>query len=170
MQKPSGVDTGFSLAWLLEPLSVETFLDEIWGGDHYHIKRGCPGYFNGLLPGPSTVDELLELFRREPSAVAEYAGRALGICEEHHIAQHHPLAICENGWALGVTGESEKGLAQITEGLDRYSGVAQHLLLALQADVQLAAGKPEAALASVAAGLKAVEKMGEHRWQRSSIG
>jgi predicted ATPase len=31
----------------------------------------------------------------------------------------------------------------------------------LQADAQLAIGKPEAALASVAAGLKAVEKMGE---------
>ncbi len=34
------------------------------------------------------------------------------------------------------------------------------MLLALQADAQLAIGKPEAALASVAAGLKAVEKMG----------
>jgi predicted ATPase len=32
--------------------------------------------------------------------------------------------------------------------------------LALQADAQLAIGKPEAALVSVAAGLKAVEKMG----------
>jgi predicted ATPase len=34
------------------------------------------------------------------------------------------------------------------------------MLLALQADAQLATGKPEAALASVAAGLEAVEKMG----------
>jgi predicted ATPase len=33
-------------------------------------------------------------------------------------------------------------------------------MLALQADVQLANGKPEAALASLAAGLKAVEKAG----------
>src|ERR1700732_1195704 len=39
-------------------------------------------------------------------------------------------------------------------------GVSQSMLLALQADAQLAIGKPEAALASVAAGLKAVEKMG----------
>jgi predicted ATPase len=38
--------------------------------------------------------------------------------------------------------------------------VLQHWLLALQADAQLAIGKPEAALASAAAGLKAVEKMG----------
>ncbi len=34
------------------------------------------------------------------------------------------------------------------------------MLLAFQADAQLAIGKPEAALASVAAGLEAVEKMG----------
>ncbi len=45
--------------------------------------------------------------------------------------------------------------------MDSYGlGVLQHILLALQADAQLAIGKPEAALASVAAGLKAVEKTG----------
>jgi hypothetical protein len=59
------------------------------------------------------------------------------------------------------SGESGKGLAQIGQGVDSYGlGVSQHILLALQADAQLAIGKPEAALASVAAGLKAVEKMG----------
>ena len=36
----------------------------------------------------------------------------------------------------------------------------QHVLLALQADAQLAIGIPEAALVSVAAGAQAVEKMG----------
>jgi predicted ATPase len=39
-------------------------------------------------------------------------------------------------------------------------GWLQHWLLALQADAQLAIGKPAAALESVAAGLKVVEKMG----------
>jgi len=57
--------------------------------------------------------------------------------------------------------ESEKGLAQIGQGLDSYGlGVSQHMLLALQADAQLASGDPKAALASAAAGLQAVEKMG----------
>jgi hypothetical protein len=63
-----------------------------------------------------------------------------------------------------------EGLAQIGQGLDGYLGVNQHILLALQADAQLASGKPEAALASVAAGLKAVEKTGERRLKLSSIG
>ena len=83
------------------------------------------------------------------------------ICEEHHIAHHHAFALCENGWALGVSGDSEKGLAQIEQGLDSFGlGASQHILLTLQADAQLAIGKPEAALASVIAGLEAVEKTG----------
>ena len=103
----------------------------------------------------------VHIFRHEPSAAADYAGRALRICEEQRIAQCHAYALCADGWALGVSGESEKGLAQIGQGVDSYGlGVFQHMLLALQADAQLAIGKPEAALASVAAGLKAVEKTG----------
>src|SRR5215469_10712630 len=62
---------------------------------------------------------------------------------------------------LGVSGESEKGLTQIAEAVDSYGlGAQQHILLALEADVQLASGNPEAALASVVSGLKAVEKAG----------
>jgi len=104
---------------------------------------------------------LIPIFRHEPSAVADYAERALRICEEQHIAHYHAMALCENGWALGASGESKKGLAQIAQGIDSYGlGVFLHLLLALQADAQLAIGRPEAALASVAAGLKAVERAG----------
>jgi predicted ATPase len=104
---------------------------------------------------------LVHICRREPPAAADCAERALKICEEHHIAHHHAFALCENGWALAVSGESEKGLAQIGQGVDVFGlGASQHFLLTLQADAQLAIGKPEAALASVAVGLKAVEKMG----------
>jgi predicted ATPase len=66
-----------------------------------------------------------------------------------------------NGWALGVSGETVKGLAQIEQGLDGYgAGSLQHLFLALQADAQLAIGNPQAALEAVAAGLKGVDKTG----------
>jgi predicted ATPase len=103
---------------------------------------------------------LVHIFRHEPSAAADYAERALRICEEHRIAQFHAIALCANGWALSVSGESEKGAVQITQAAESYLGAFQHILLALQADAQLAIGEPEAALASAAAGLKAVEKMG----------
>jgi len=103
----------------------------------------------------------VHIFRHEPPAAADYAGRALKIGEEQRFANWQAYALCAGGWALGVSSESEKGLAQISQGVDSYgTGAFQHLLLALQADAQLAIGKPEAALASVAAGLKAVEKMG----------
>jgi class 3 adenylate cyclase/tetratricopeptide (TPR) repeat protein len=103
----------------------------------------------------------LHILRHEPSAAADCAGRALPICEEQRIAKWQAFARCADGWALAVSGESEKGLAQIGQGLDSYGpGANQHILWALQADAQLATGKPEAALASASAGLKMVEKMG----------
>jgi hypothetical protein len=104
---------------------------------------------------------LVHTFRHEPPATADYAGRALRICEEQRIQNFHGLAVCVDGWALGASGKSEKGLTEIAQGLESYGlGNSQHILLALQADAQLAIGKPEAALESVAAGLKVVEKMG----------
>jgi predicted ATPase len=118
-----------------------------------------------MLGHPLTLASSLccwvHILRREPSAVADHAERALKICEEHRIANWHAQALCAHGWALSVSGDSEKGLAQIAQGVEAYGlGTNQHILLALQADAQLATGRPEAALASVAAGLKAVEKTG----------
>jgi hypothetical protein len=112
----------------------------------------------------------VHIFRHEPPAAADYAERALRICEEQRIAHWRGYALCLNGWALGVSGESEKGLAQIRQGVESFHAPSKHMLLALQADAQLATGKPEAALASVAAGLEAVEKTGERRLKLSSIG
>lgn len=58
-----------SLAWVLQPLPVQTFLDTVWSARHHHVERSHAGYFDGLLPAPSIVDDLLERFRAEPSAV-----------------------------------------------------------------------------------------------------
>ena len=104
----------------------------------------------------------VHIFRQEPLAASDYAGRALTICEEQRIGpQWQALALGERGWALCVSGENEKGLVQIGQGVDGFGqGWHQHVLLALQADAQLATGKPVAAFASVVAGLKAVEKTG----------
>jgi ribosomal protein L16 Arg81 hydroxylase len=74
-QRSPGVHAELSLAWLLDPLSVETFLDEVWGKSHHHITRGRAGFFDALLPQPSTVDGLLEVFRQEPSALRLVRGK-----------------------------------------------------------------------------------------------
>lgn len=64
-----GVIAESSLAWLLSPLPVPAFVDEIWGATRFHVRRDCPDYFDGLLPGPSVLDGLLEHIRTEPSVL-----------------------------------------------------------------------------------------------------
>lgn len=54
---------------MLHPLSVETFLDEIWGVTQHHVKRCCEGYFDSILRGSSAIEDLLQRFRGEPSAL-----------------------------------------------------------------------------------------------------
>jgi hypothetical protein len=39
-------------------------------------------------------------FRREPLPAADYAERALEICEEQRIAQWYATGLCADGWAL----------------------------------------------------------------------
>ncbi|MDT5346211.1 MAG: bifunctional lysine-specific demethylase and histidyl-hydroxylase, partial [Mycobacterium sp.] len=68
-QRSSGVDPESSLGWLLAPLKVETFLTEIWGQSHYHVSRSSPEYFDALLDGTASVDQLLGLFRPDLSLV-----------------------------------------------------------------------------------------------------
>ncbi|UMB67609.1 cupin domain-containing protein [Mycobacterium paraterrae] len=73
-QRPSGIHTQASLAWLLDPLPVDTFLDEIWGRSHYHVSRDSPNYFTGLLEGADSVDALLAVFRPHLSLVSLVRG------------------------------------------------------------------------------------------------
>jgi ribosomal protein L16 Arg81 hydroxylase len=68
-QRLSGVDFEFSLAWLLHPISVETFLAEIWAKTHYHVARHCADYFETVLPGPSLTEDLVAVFCQESSAL-----------------------------------------------------------------------------------------------------
>ncbi|SPM33288.1 cupin superfamily protein, partial [Mycobacterium rhizamassiliense] len=48
---------------------VQTFLDEVWGVTQYHVKRCSEGYFDGLLAGESAIEELLDRYCGQPSAL-----------------------------------------------------------------------------------------------------
>ncbi len=69
---------------------------------------------------------LAHVFRHEPSAVADYAGRALRISEEQRIAQWQAFALCEQGWALCVLRRKREGAGPNRSGGGqlRYRGVA----------------------------------------------
>src|ERR1700743_910617 len=69
----AGADAGLSLAGLLEPLSVETFLGEIWGKDHHHISGTRS--LAALLPELATIEGLLELVRQDPSVLRLVRGK-----------------------------------------------------------------------------------------------
>ncbi|MEU1735663.1 cupin domain-containing protein [Streptosporangium sp. NPDC020145] len=58
----------FTLARLLQPLTVETFLQKVWGITHYHVERDREDYFGSLF-GPAAVEDVLEIVRPEPSTV-----------------------------------------------------------------------------------------------------
>jgi bifunctional lysine-specific demethylase and histidyl-hydroxylase NO66 len=69
-QRSPGVHSELSLAWLLEPLTVDAFLDEFWGKSHYHVSRSSPDYFDSLLEGADSIDALLAVFRPHLSLVS----------------------------------------------------------------------------------------------------
>jgi Cupin superfamily protein len=103
-----------SLAWLLQPVAVETFLDEIWAETHYHVKRCCAGYFDSLLPGSSTVEELLELFRREPSAVRLVRGKDRKSGPDSYRLVDGSLDIA------GIRNDFADGYTIVLDGVERY--------------------------------------------------
>jgi bifunctional lysine-specific demethylase and histidyl-hydroxylase NO66 len=60
----------FSLAWLLDPLTVDDFLGEIWGNTHHHVSRDRPDYLDSLREDADSVDDLLALFRPHLSLIS----------------------------------------------------------------------------------------------------
>jgi hypothetical protein len=103
----------FSLAWLLQPLTVESFLNDIWATTHHHVARGCAGYFDALLRGPSAVDELLEHVRPDPSAVRLVRGGESKQAETYRGA--------DGGLDLGrVRDDFADGYTIVLNGLERY--------------------------------------------------
>jgi hypothetical protein len=96
---------------LLDPLTVETFLDEIWGTTHYHLKRRRAGYFDGLVHGASTVEELLEHLAAEPSAVGLVKG----------IDNKDPDQLADGGLDLArLRDDFADGYTIVADNLERY--------------------------------------------------
>jgi bifunctional lysine-specific demethylase and histidyl-hydroxylase NO66 len=112
-QRVSGVDAKFSLAWLLQPLTVETFLNEIWGATHHHLKRNCPGYFDGLLDGSATVEELLELFRPDLSLVR--------LVRENDKKDSYAYRLADGSFDVaGVRSDFADGYTVVLDSIERF--------------------------------------------------
>ena len=126
-----GVDLELSLAWLLHPLTVETFLNEIWGTTHYHVSRNCPGYFDGLLDGSASVDELLGLFRPDLSLVS--------LVRENDKKEPYLYRLADGGFdAAGIGKDFADGYTIVLESIHRYVRAIASLLHAIEVELNFA--------------------------------
>ena len=83
------------------------------GGNAHHVKRCCAGYFDSLLPGSSAIEELLELFRREPSAVRLVRGKTKSGPDSYRLVDGSlDLVRIRNDFADGYT--------IVLDGVERY--------------------------------------------------
>src|ERR1700738_5297765 len=95
-QPSSGVEPESSLGWFLAPLTVETFLTEIWGHSHYHVSRKCAAYFDTVFGGSASVDQLLGLFRPDLSLVR--------LVRENDKKEPYPYRRSDGGLDVGGIG------------------------------------------------------------------
>jgi bifunctional lysine-specific demethylase and histidyl-hydroxylase NO66 len=130
-QRLSGVDRESSLAWLLHPLPVETFLDEIWGATHYHVSLNCPGYFDRLLDGSASVDELLGLFRPDLSLVR--------LVRENDKKDPYVYRLANGGFdAAGIGKDFADGYTIVLERIERYVRAIASLLHSIEVELNFA--------------------------------
>jgi hypothetical protein len=118
--------------------------------------------------GASTVSVL----RRDPAAVVERCDYGLELAVAGGYGLGVPYMRVNRGWAMAAMGDVEAGERLLADGMAiadafgaEYMRPAFH---ALRADVDLMAGRPDDALATVTAGLSIVEVNGEH-WFESEL-
>lgn len=98
------------LAWLLAPVTVRTFLEELCGAAAHHISRDRPDYFD-LLAGPAFAEQLLAALRHEPDAVRLVRG-----------ADHLEPAQCADGTVdlARIRAELDDGYTVICNNIEKY--------------------------------------------------
>jgi ribosomal protein L16 Arg81 hydroxylase len=130
-QRSSGVDPESSLGWLLAPLTVETFVTEIWSQSHYHVSRSSPEYFDTLFDGSASVDQLLGLFRPDLSLVRLV--RQNDKKEPYHYRR--------SDGSLDVAGigrDFADGYTIVLESIHRYVRAIASLLHAIEVELNFA--------------------------------
>jgi hypothetical protein len=76
-------------------------------------QRDRAGYFDGLLPGPSTLEKLLELFRLEPSAVRLVRGTQKNGSDTYRLTD-------DSLDTARVRRDFADGFTVVLDGVERY--------------------------------------------------
>ena len=121
-----------SLGWLLAPLTVDTFLCDIWGTTHHHVSRESPGYFDSLLDGSASVDELVGMFRPDLSMVSLVRG--------NDKKPPYLYRRTDGGFdADGVGKDFADGYTIVLESVQRYVRALAALLHSIEVELNYAA-------------------------------
>jgi bifunctional lysine-specific demethylase and histidyl-hydroxylase NO66 len=130
-QRSSGVDPESSLGWLLAPLTVETFVTEIWGQSHYHVSRSSPEYFDTLFDGSASVDQLLGLFRPDLSLVR--------LVRQNDTKEPYHYRRSDGGLDVaGIGRDFADGYTIVLESIHRYVRAIASLLHAIEVELNFA--------------------------------
>jgi lysine-specific demethylase/histidyl-hydroxylase NO66 len=121
-----------SLGWLLAPLTIDTFLGDIWGATHYHVSRGCPEYFDTLLDGSASVDALVGLFRPDLSLFS--------MVKENDKKQPYVYRRADGGFDADAIGRDfANGYTIVLESVQRYVRALASLLHSIEVELNYAA-------------------------------
>ncbi|HKI41003.1 MAG: cupin domain-containing protein [Mycobacterium sp.] len=108
---------------------MQTFLEKIWTATHYHVKRHAADYFDSLLRGPSAVDELLRLFRNEPTAVRLMRGKDKKSGSESYRLADGSLDL------VGIRSDFADGFTIVVDGVERYVRAIASLTQSIEAEL-----------------------------------
>ncbi|WP_236056393.1 cupin domain-containing protein [Mycobacterium sp. SM1] len=116
---------------MLHPLTVAAFLDDFWGVTHCHVKRCRAGYFDSLLPGVSAVEDLLGLFRSEPSAVRLVRGSEKKGSDAYRLGDG-TLDL------VGVHNDFADGYTIVLDNVERYARAVASLSHSIEVELNFA--------------------------------
>jgi class 3 adenylate cyclase/tetratricopeptide (TPR) repeat protein len=75
-----------------------------------------------------TISLRVHQFRGEAGVVANRAGAAIAVCQEHEFEHYLAMALILRGWASAQQGEFEKGIAELQDGLEKERATGGLLL------------------------------------------
>ncbi len=115
---------------------------------------------------------ILHQFRREVCAAQERAEATINLATEQGFPHWRAQGAVLRGWALAHQGQTEEGIAQITQGMMDYratgAALGQPHYLALLAEAYGTMEQPEAGLTALAEALTLVDTTGE-RWYDAEL-
>lgn len=105
--------TEYDLGWLIEPISVETFLLDYWDRAPLIVSRDQPDYYSGLF-SLNSVDELVGLHSFQPGGIRYLP------CER--AVDPIPFSLSEDGFAdsADVYKKYHQGASLFFHGIHKY--------------------------------------------------